>query len=163
MLSIIKGPYLQWPTQTSMTILWETSSEATGEVTWWAAERVHATGTGHFPIIEGSEQTVLETGNEPRCIHQVTLTGLDPETLYYYHVRSTDGQRQVCESDRHPLKTAVNDATPFSFAVTSETGGTCRNGITDNRRRESRCRYRRDKSRRITGPGSDQHRLDWRR
>jgi len=27
--AILKGPYLQWPTQDSMTIMWETSDEAT--------------------------------------------------------------------------------------------------------------------------------------
>ena len=43
MLSFVKTPYLQWPTRDAVTIMWETSSEATGEVTYYETKRVHAT------------------------------------------------------------------------------------------------------------------------
>ena len=124
MLSFIKTPYLQWPTQDGITIMWETSSDATGQVTYYETERVHATGTGRFRTIETSERIMDENG-EPGCMHRVTLTGLRPETTYHYRVRSTNSQGEICDSDFYPLKTAVETETPFSFAVTSETGGTC--------------------------------------
>jgi hypothetical protein len=38
MLSIVKGPYLQMPTRDGITILWETSLEASTTVT------IHSTG-----------------------------------------------------------------------------------------------------------------------
>jgi hypothetical protein len=122
MLSFVKTPYLQWPTQTSMTIMWETSSEADGAVTWYETRRVHATGTGRFETVEASVRTAREEG-APRCIHRVTLTGLAPGTSYHYRVRSANGRGEVCESDLAPFKTAVETHVPFSFSVTSETGG----------------------------------------
>jgi hypothetical protein len=42
MASIVKGPYLQWPTPTSVIVMWETSETAAGEVTYWATRRVHS-------------------------------------------------------------------------------------------------------------------------
>jgi hypothetical protein len=51
------------------------------------------------------------------------IEGLEPETLYHYQVRSVDAGGQVVESAVLPFKTAVRLETPFSFAVTSESGG----------------------------------------
>ena len=125
MLSFIKTPYLQWPTQDTVTIMWETSSEAKGQVTVHETERIHATGTGRFQKIESSHRVAVEAG-APCCRHRITLDGLQPETSYLYQVRSEDSTGLVCESEAQLLKTAVAEDTPFSFAVTSETGGTCK-------------------------------------
>lgn len=131
MLSFIKNPYLQWPLQTGVTIMWETSSEATGEVTLHDTERVHATGTGRFEAVAGSARTVREE-TAPCCIHRVTLDGLSAGTSYYYQVRSENEKGECCESALIPFRTAPEAHLPFSFAVTSETGGTC----TDEANRE---------------------------
>lgn len=124
MLSFIKTPYLQWPTRDAVTIMWETSSEATGEVTYYETERVHATGTGRFESVVVSERMVREN-SRPRCIHTVTLDGLLSGSSYHYQVRSENERGEHCESASHPFRTAPEEHTPFSFAVTSETGGTC--------------------------------------
>lgn len=121
MLSILKGPYLQWPTQHAIIIMWETSGEASSSVTLFSARKVHSG-------LHGKYQTLDETGHvvfDPTetSIHAVQLTGLEPETTYHYRVSSTNHQGESVESEEYPLKTAVRQDTPFSFAVTSETGG----------------------------------------
>lgn len=123
MLSFVKPPYLQWPTRESVVVMWETTSDAGGEVTCYQTRRTHATGTGRFETVEESARTLREDG-AARCIHRVTLDGLSPQTSYHYRVRSANGRGETCESDLTPFKTAVEEGTPFSFAVTSETGGT---------------------------------------
>ncbi len=118
---IIKGPYLQWPTRDSIIIMWETSDEASSRVIYYQTERVHSGLNGKFRTIESSEK-IVEDANLC-CIHAVTLTGLRPDTTYHYKVNSTSRQGEAAESKVYPLKTAVEGDTPFSFAVTSETGG----------------------------------------
>ena len=127
MRSMIKGPYLQWTTLQSMTIVWETTTAATGEVSYFETMRVHADGNGRFHTQEATCRVVMTNGT-PACIQQVTLTGLQPETLYHYRVRAQNGDGETCESELLPFKTAVNPETPFCFAVTSETGGPCSDG-----------------------------------
>lgn len=124
MLRMIKGPYLQWATPQSMVIVWETTTAATGEVSYFETTRVHADGNGRFQTEQATRRAVLTNGT-PACIQQVTLTGLQPETLYHYQVRARNADGETCESELLPFKTAVNPDTPFCFAVTSETGGTC--------------------------------------
>ena len=121
MLSILKGPYLQWPTRDSITIMWETSEASSSTVIYCTTQKVHAGLNGRFQSVQGSEKRVEDA--TPRCIHSVTLTGLEPDTTYHYRVRSADGRGEGVESAEYPLKTAVEEGTPFSFAVTSETGG----------------------------------------
>lgn len=117
MLSIVKGPYLQWPTRDSMTVMWETSCEASSKVTYFETRRLKT----KLKTIRESERTVEDLG---LCrIHTVTLTGLKPDTTYHYKVSSTNSQGEVVESEEYPLKTAVEEDKPFSFTVTSETGG----------------------------------------
>lgn len=124
MLNIIKGPYLQWATPHSMTIVWETTTEATGEVICFETMCVHADGNGRFHPQEGTRR-VITTAGAPSCIQRVTIPDLQPETLYHYQVRVQNSAGEVCTSELLPFKTAVNPDTPFAFAVTSETGGTC--------------------------------------
>ena len=131
MVSFIKTPYLQWPTREAVTIMWETSSEATGEVVFYETARVHATGTGRFESVVASARIVQETSS-PRCVHVVTLDGLLSGTSYHYQVRSGNDRGEQCESTMCPFRTAPEAQTPFSFSVTSETGGTC----TDDYNRE---------------------------
>ena len=121
MLQIVKGPYLQWPTQESVTIMWETSQEATGQVVHWETKPVLSGLEGRARTLVETERCTEETGRER--IHTVTLSGLAAETEYHYRVRSVNAQGAAVESDQYPLETAVQEGTPFSFAVTSESGG----------------------------------------
>ena len=121
MLSIVKGPYLQWPTRDSMVVMWETSCPATSRVTWWETEGVHSGLNGRARSRAESERGA--DLSELECIHLVRLDGLSPGTTYHYRSLSADPTGVTVESAEHPLRTAPAEQTPFSFAVTSETGG----------------------------------------
>jgi len=90
------GPYLQHVTQTSITIMWETT-EAAGS-------RVDYGPTPAFGRSAGSA--------EPVTIHEVTITGLEPETRYHYRVASGDAS-----SEPATFETAIRPDTPFRFCV----------------------------------------------
>lgn len=120
-LNILKGPYLQWPTKSSIKVMWETSVPATSKVTYFDAKIGPVERSKLYEIVKESARTVEDT--VLTTIHCVTLTGLATDTNYFYKVSSTDEQGKVVESSENPLKTAVRADEPFSFAVTSETGG----------------------------------------
>jgi acid phosphatase type 7 len=121
-LRIIKGPYLQAPTRTAMTVMWETNRPCVGQVTWCETQRV-----SHG--LNGRGLTLTDTAREARTagaadIHTVQLTSLQPHSDYHYVVQCTDvSSGTTVSTDELPLRTAPDPGTPFSFAVTSETGG----------------------------------------
>lgn len=82
MLSIVKGPYLQWPTPNSMTMMWETSEPATSQAEILAAERIHSGYQGNYKKPEHVLASVSSEG--PVTIHQLTVTHLEPGTTYFY-------------------------------------------------------------------------------
>lgn len=120
MLSIVKGPYLQRPTVNSMTIMWETSEPASSSVSVLVAERIHSGYQGNYKTPTEIRSTVSKEGYS--TIHQVTVDHLNPSTIYFYQVLSENEQGSI-ESSPYPFKTAVQQGEPFSFTVTSETGG----------------------------------------
>lgn len=73
-------PYLQYPTPTAMSILWETTKPLPGEVEYGETEALG--------------RKVIENG-APRTLHEVRLSGLKPGTLYYYRVRSGEAVSPV--------------------------------------------------------------------
>ncbi|MBI2844680.1 MAG: metallophosphoesterase family protein [Armatimonadetes bacterium] len=118
---IVKGPYLQWPTQHSMKIMWETSEPASSSVTFFETRRPRLGSDGKLESVKETEKTVNNAGLT--SIHCVTLTSLKVDTSYNYVVKSRNSAGRIVESGEHSLKTAVLKDGPFSFAVTSETGG----------------------------------------
>lgn len=120
MPTIVKGPYLQHPTVNSMTVMWETSEPATSQVDIYLAERIHSGHQGNYKM----PQQLLSTYSchTYTTIHQITIDNLEPSTIYFYRIKSENAEGSV-ESGRYPLKTAVPKGEPFSFTVTSETGG----------------------------------------
>lgn len=120
MLHIVKGPYLQCPTQHSITIMWETSEPASSTVEILMAERIHSGHQGNYKKPDQVLVTVDE--QEYSLIHQLTVYDLEPSTPYFYQIRSMNEQGGIT-SGPHPLKTAVQKGESFSFTVTSETGG----------------------------------------
>jgi hypothetical protein len=121
MFSIIKGPYLQWPTTDSMIIMWETSEPAFSRADIFLAERIHSGFQGNYKKPDQLLSSI--TGKENSTIHQISVEGLDPRTAYFYKIHSENKHGEMIESGLHPLKTAVNKGDSFSFTVTSETGG----------------------------------------
>lgn len=119
-MEIVKGPYLQWPTTTSITVMWETDRPAGGAVTWYPTEAVHSGLSGARRAVEASPRTAA--ARPGRHVQRVRLDGLEPATVYHYEVTAA-GHGQSARSERHALRTAAPPGTPFAFAVTSETGG----------------------------------------
>jgi len=94
---IIKGPYLQNVTQNEITIMWESSGPSIGELVYGKPGNLNMT------LKEKQENT----------FHEITLTGLSPETTYQYKIISDvwlDNEQRLFS-----LKTAVPPNRPFSF------------------------------------------------
>jgi len=103
--SLIRGPYLQWVRPNSITIAWETIDEVDSVVEYGA----NAT--------YGSTATDCDWTTH----HEVTLTDLNPYTVYHYRIRSS-GQVFGEGSEDHRFKTAAGPGqTTFTFAVLAET------------------------------------------
>ncbi len=109
----VKGPWLQWPTCDCVLVMWETADECAGEVEWFETQTIHAGLSGHARTLEETRRAARESTS--RRIHQVPVEGLKPGEDYYYRI--------VGEQALHPLRCAPARDTPFSFCVTSETGG----------------------------------------
>jgi len=94
------GPYLMHTTTTSQVIMWETRTECSGEV-------VHG--------LDGRSLDNSADGGRGR-IHEATLTGLEPETKYFYQVRGKCGGLEF-ESEVYTFQTAVKPKSAYSFVV----------------------------------------------
>ncbi|MCD6352338.1 MAG: metallophosphoesterase [Armatimonadetes bacterium] len=105
-LDMLAGPYLMHVTQNSIRIMWETAEPATSEVLY---------GPSAAELKQKASSTDYVT------IHEVKLTGLKPETIYFYEVRSVSKKGAVARSDVYCFRTALHHDTPFAFAVVGDT------------------------------------------
>lgn len=110
--SFLVMPYLQWGTQTSMTVLWETTNPATTTVEYGEA------------LERASEPNLSQRKDvaDTRLLHEVSLTGLKPATKYVYRVRSTfaDGGEVVSEVSTFRTNVRDEDACVFAFIGDSQ-------------------------------------------
>ncbi len=74
--NVVRGPYLQSGAPTSMVIKWRTSA-ATNSVVWYGAA---PDALNQMTEVSGS-----------RINHEITLTGLQPNTRYYYAIGDSNG------------------------------------------------------------------------
>jgi acid phosphatase type 7 len=77
--TLTRGPYLQMANQTAITIRWRTGSGADSKVEL-------GTSYGTYPIVVTDASSVTE--------HIIRVTGLTPDTKYYYRIGSTTTQLQ---------------------------------------------------------------------
>lgn len=98
-------PYLQFATQDGMTFMWETSRPGTGVVEYGET----------LPYTERSAM-----GSEG-TLHEIRLTGLKPETPYFYRVRTIAADGSELVSDDLTFQPAVREDTPFAFTVIGDT------------------------------------------
>ena len=106
---IVKGPYLQSVTAEGATVVWETDVPSSSRVIY-----------GETPLMG------FEAGDgSPKTLHEVRLTGLKPNTTYFYYVISelppegdfpSDMPRYVW-SGINSFKTAPPPGKPFKFVV----------------------------------------------
>ncbi|MFN8393204.1 MAG: metallophosphoesterase [Bacteroidia bacterium] len=75
-------PYIQQPTETSVLIAWNTATAGIGTINW---------GSGPFDL----SHQVLETASSQK--HALTITGLQPNTRYFYQVSTDAGYSSAVE------------------------------------------------------------------
>jgi len=90
------GPWLNWVTPDAISVLWETAGSTLGSVEW--------SEDFAFDNIE----TEAASGDH----HEVRITGLEPDTVYAYRVKSDDEIGEI-----YSFRTAPDVSVPFEFAV----------------------------------------------
>ena len=105
-LAMVVEPYLQFGTRDGMTVMWQTSASGSSVV--------------HYGETAECDRSLA---GEESVIHEVRIEGLKPETQYFYRVETVGGEGQRIESGVSTFSTAVNESTPFAFAVISDTQG----------------------------------------
>ena len=104
-------PYLQFSTQTSMHVLWETHEAASTAVFF---------GEARYGVRKAVlDQNMILEGN--RLMHEVELSGLKPETNYFWQISSVTESGDSILSPVYTFKTAVKDSSAFMFALIGDT------------------------------------------
>jgi len=106
--TLLRGPYLQSQTNTSIKILWRTSDSTIGIVKY-----------GNSP--SSLTNTIVDTVNAKN--HIIKISGLLPKTKYYYSV-SYGTTVLAGGNEQHHFFTSIspNDTTGFKFWVTGDFG-----------------------------------------
>lgn len=109
--SFLVKPYLQFATQNSIYVLWETTAPATATVEYGEA------------LIKAQEPNLSQKVSleGQRLLHEVKLDGLKTATKYLYRVRSTTASGQEIISPVYTFNTAVQDNDALFFAFIGDT------------------------------------------
>ncbi len=108
--SFLVAPYLQWSTQSSMHILWETERLATSRVVY---------GEAQLDAEEANLEKVTTLEGQ-RHLHEVKISDLKPATKYLYQVISTLDNGVVLRSDVSTFKTSVESNDAYCFALVGD-------------------------------------------
>lgn len=103
-------PYLQYGTRSEMRVLWETGTPASTTVLYGIP--------GWHTDIPNLEKKVAIPGY--KTMHEVHLTGLEPETIYLYQVVSITVSGDTIRGEIKTFKTAVGQDKAFAFVVFSD-------------------------------------------
>jgi len=106
-------PFLQFATQTGITVTWETTVPGRSVLHW---------GTNS----DCAQNVTLPSSGTPAdqgFVHQHRLEELNLGTQYFYRVQTTDDQGRSVESEVYTFQTAVDEDTPFAFAAVGDTQG----------------------------------------
>ncbi len=98
-------PYLQFATDSSITVMWETQSKTSTKV-YYSQD----TPLAHEISIPGM-----------LTMHEVVISNLDPAAKYFYQVESVNDEGDTLKSELLTFSTAVDENTPVSFAIVSDT------------------------------------------
>jgi len=115
--TFLVDPYLQFSTQKSITILWETR-ELCSTIVSYGEARANVSQA----ILD---QSISREGT--RSMHEVLLDNLKPETNYFWKAISVTTSGDTIQSELLSFKTAVHDSSAYTFALV---GDTQRNPIT---------------------------------
>ena len=117
----VVGPYLETATPTSIKVMWETAQAGDSWVDW-GDTRSLPNQTYSYEDIESSSLSILEEYEDifPRMypdsvIHHAQLTGLTPDTRYYYRVVTEEDVRsEICSFRTPPTEDSEKS---FKFIV----------------------------------------------
>lgn len=79
---------------TSATFSWTTNEPTLGQI-YWSTNSIQtdeATGPGQTPFISG---TLATDGGIRTTVHSITVSNLQPNTMYHYAMRSIDAQGEM--------------------------------------------------------------------
>lgn len=104
-------PYLQFGTDTSMVVLWETDAPATTLVRYGRSRLGDtAPNLGRTAAFEGE-----------RTMHEVVLEGLTPDTKYFWQAVSVTASGDTLRGDVSTFRTNVGPASAFAFVLYGDT------------------------------------------
>lgn len=109
-IGFVSKPYVQFTTAGSTRIHWETTDSSTTAVYYGTAKL----NTRH-PVWD-----TLYSIPGIRTMHYAPLSGLQPETIYFYQTLSVKLNGDSLLSDIYTFRTAVKDSTAFAFTVFSD-------------------------------------------
>jgi hypothetical protein len=98
-------PYLQFATKDSIVVMSETNRKSKMRVEYATKQPLNLVG----------EQA------EMREMGEVALSGLEPQTTYFYRVIRTDEKGEELYSDIYSFQTAVKDNNPYAFGIIGDT------------------------------------------
>ena len=100
-------PYLQYATQNSIRVLWETKEPSNALVYYCEA------------VLEAKQVIFTDSVqiDELQHMHELELSGLKPETNYFWKAVSKTSSGKTIESELYTFKTVVNDSTAYSFVL----------------------------------------------
>lgn len=104
-LSFIVHPFLQYATQSGISVVWQASGASSGQVHWGATAECKS-------VIPATANGEIFTGR---------IEGLQANTQYFYRAVSKAADGQILESDPSTFQTAFGPGTPLAFAVISDT------------------------------------------
>jgi len=106
--TIVRGPYLQKGSETSVTVKWRTSTATQSKIDY---------GTN----LNNLNST--ENDNTPKVDHEIQINGLNPSTEYYYEVADNNGVLMPASTDlffkTHPT---IGTVQPISVWVLGDCG-----------------------------------------
>jgi acid phosphatase type 7 len=99
------APHVAFPRPDGVSLLWETDRPAAAHVFWGETRDL------------GNRIDVPEQGSRR---HQLSLSGLRPDTGYYYRVVAASGEGQRVDSGLNAFRTAIAPGSPVVFAAISD-------------------------------------------
>ena len=112
-LDFVIHPYIQEITDDSFQVLWETSSEAKGQL--------HL-AKSKAEILK-PELTVVAAESNPLLFHKLSVKGLNKNELYYYQALNIGLKGDTLRGPITPITLPNYDQSPISFTVVGDTQG----------------------------------------
>jgi len=101
-------PYLTWPTQKAMSVLFETTLPSTASIRVRRDSDPEESAV-EFPLVDSNS------------LHECRLTGLDPDQKYFYRVVAHSNDEMSVESPLLSFRTAASPGKAFTFVVIGDT------------------------------------------